>query len=73
MSMQELLPLAVEILEGLAEFHAVNVCHFDLKPANILLDKYQHVYLADFGITCSLQTLQTCTAVSGWAGTSHYL
>ncbi len=73
MSMPELLPLAVEILEGLAELHAINVCHFDLKPANILLDKYRHAYLADFGISYALQTLQSCTAVTGCTGTPYYL
>ena len=73
MGMPEQLPLAVEILEGLSELHAVGVWHFDLKPANILLDKYHHAYLADFGISYALQTLQSCTAVTGWAGTPHYL
>ena len=73
MGMPELLPLAAEILEGLTELHANNVWHFDLKPANILLDKYRHAYLADFGISYALQTLQSCTAITSWAGTPHYL
>ena len=73
MSIQELLPLAVEILEGLDELHDMNIWHLDLKPANILLDKHQHAYLADFGISVALQTLQECTELTSWAGTPHYL
>lgn len=71
--MPELLSMAVEILEGLSELHAANIWHLDLKPANVLLDKYQHAYLSDFGISHVLQTLQSCTAVTSWAGTPHYL
>ena len=57
MSMPELLPLAAEVLEGLTELHTIGVCHLDLKPANILLDKCQHAHVADFGIPYALQTL----------------
>lgn len=71
--MPELMSMAVEILEGLDELHALNVWHLDLKPANILLDKHQHAYLADFGISHAVQTLQSYTALSGWQGTPHYL
>ena len=48
--MPELISLAVEILEGLAQLHAANIWHLDLKPGNILLDEYGHAYLSDFGI-----------------------
>ena len=71
--MQELLPLAVEVLEGLDELHGINIWHLDLKPANILLDKHQHAYLADFGISVALQTLQICSVLTSMAGTPHYL
>ena len=73
MSMPELMSLAVEVLEGLAQLHEMNVWHLDLKPANILLDKYQHAYLADFGISYALQTLQSCTALTSIVGTPHYM
>lgn len=73
MSVPELVSMAVEILEGLVQLHAMNIWHLDLKPANILLDEHQHAYLADFGIAYTLQTLHSYTALSGWAGTPHYL
>ena len=68
-----LLRMAVEMLEGLVDLHASNIWHLDLKPANILLDGHQHAYLADFGISHALQTLQSCTALTSWAGTPHYM
>ena len=71
--MPELISMAVEILEGLVQLHRMNVWHFDLKPANSLLDSYQHAYLADFGISYALQTLQRCTALTSMVGTPHYM
>ena len=71
--MKELLPLAVEVLEGLDELHGINIWHLDLKPANILLDKHQHAYLADFGISVALQTLGNCSLLTSMTGTPHYL
>ena len=73
MSVPELMSLAVEILEGLAQLHEMDVWHLDLKPANILLDKYQHAYLSDFGISYALQTLQSCTVLTSIVGTPHYM
>ena len=71
--MPELLSLAVEILEGLAELHAANIWHLDLKPPNILLDLYGHAYLSDFGISYALRTLQACTALTCTTGTPQYM
>ena len=73
MGLPELMNLAVEILEGLTQLHATSVWHLALKPANVLLDEDQHAYLADAGIAHALQALQSCTAVSSWPGTPHYL
>ena len=72
-SLSKVLVMAVEVLEGLSELHAQHIWHLDLKPANILLDKYQHAYLSDFGISHALQALQSCTALTSWAGTPHYM
>ena len=72
-ALPELLSMAVEILEGLSQLHAVGVWHLDLKPANILLDEHRHAYLSDFGISYAVQTLQSCTALTSMVGTPHYM
>ena len=38
------------VLDALAAAHAVGVIHRDLKPENVLVDRYRHWRLADFGI-----------------------
>ncbi len=52
-------PVVCEILQGLADAHAVPVVHRDLKPANIFLqrtpDGGRRVKLVDFGISKILQ------------------
>jgi len=65
--------IAKDILEGLAQLHAHNILHLDLKPGNILLDDYSHAYLSDFGISHALRTLAACTAVTSSSGTPHYM
>eukprot|EP00826_Nyctotherus_ovalis_P003162 TRINITY_DN1063_c0_g1_i4.p1 TRINITY_DN1063_c0_g1~~TRINITY_DN1063_c0_g1_i4.p1 ORF type:complete len:253 (-),score=76.61 TRINITY_DN1063_c0_g1_i4:184-942(-) len=45
-----------EILEGLKFIHAKNICHRDLKPDNILLDKELNVKLCDFGSSKKLDS-----------------
>ena len=43
--------IAEQILLALQACHSRNIAHRDIKPANILLDKYNRVRLADFGIS----------------------
>jgi len=60
--------IAIQICDILDTAHKENICHLDIKPANILLDKHKHVKISDFGLArligSNLQTL--------WAGTKHY-
>ena len=71
--LSEVLGIAVDILEGLAQLHDAHILHLDLKPGNVLLDKYGHAYLSDFGISFALRTLEACTSVTGASGTPHYM
>ena len=72
-SLADVAAIGLEMLEGLDQLHGVGVRHLDLKPANVLLDNYGHAYLSDFGISCALQTLETCATLTSVTGTPHYM
>jgi formylglycine-generating enzyme required for sulfatase activity/predicted Ser/Thr protein kinase len=46
----EIVDIATQIAEGLAELHAKEVVHRDLKPENVMLTKQRGVKLLDFGL-----------------------
>ncbi|MGD9420570.1 MAG: serine/threonine protein kinase [Verrucomicrobiota bacterium JB025] len=51
----EMLPLAIEVAEGLKAAHAAGLIHRDVKPGNILLDSEGHAKLVDFGLALVTQ------------------
>lgn|SRR3990167_1021236 len=54
-----------QICTGIAELHAINVAHLDIKPENILLDKKGHVHFCDFGAATTFQKNELQTGVRG--------
>ncbi|WP_431895191.1 protein kinase domain-containing protein [Nonomuraea sp. bgisy101] len=46
----EVRDVGVRIADALAAAHAAGVLHRDVKPANILINRYGHVVLSDFGL-----------------------
>lgn len=71
--LQDVVGMAIDMLEGLAQLHAAHILHLDLKPGNVLLDQYNHAYLSDFGISHALTTLEACTATTSLSGTPHFM
>jgi len=51
-SLKQKLSVFIQALKGLDYAHKNGVIHRDVKPANILVDKNWHAYVADFGIAC---------------------
>ncbi|KAH0788379.1 CAMK family protein kinase [Histomonas meleagridis] len=64
-----LIKFAKQILEALQFCKNIGIAHRDIKPCNILLDKYNRLKLADFGFAQKL----TNRKVTSFVGSLHYL
>ena len=67
----EMLPLAIEVAQGLKAAHSAGLIHRDVKPGNILLDGEGHAKLVDFGLALVTQGGQA-QASEVWA-TPYYV
>ncbi|RYE84810.1 MAG: hypothetical protein EOO65_01615 [Methanosarcinales archaeon] len=67
--------LLLEIVRGVRFLHAQGIVHADLKPANVLLDRFGHAQLTDFGLAVQrkLDASRTCSTQLGMRGSMSYM
>jgi WD40 repeat protein/predicted Ser/Thr protein kinase len=70
LSAERALGLCAQVAEALDFAHQHGLVHGDVKPANVLVDARDHVYLADFGVTRRLEAPQAVEP--GLLGTIDY-
>ncbi len=72
-SPREVLSWLQRVAEALDQLHQDGILHRDVKPANILFDKHDTPYLADFGIAKALGERTNLTRTGMMAGSPDYM
>lgn len=66
------LEIAVRLADALQHAHSCNIIHCDIKPQNILIDKYLNPKITDFGIAKMISN-QTTVYTAAVMGSVHYI
>ena len=71
-SNHDIIDYSIQISQALNQAHSSNIVHRDIKPQNILMDRYGLLKVTDFGIA-RVSTNATITYTSSILGTVHYI
>ncbi len=72
LSVGQVIPIAKQVCDGLAEAHRLGVIHRDLKPQNIMVDEEGNARVMDFGIARSIMG-KGITGAGVMIGTPEYM
>lgn len=72
LSNHDIVDYSIQIAQALSSAHQSNIVHRDIKPQNILMNKYGLLKVTDFGIA-RVSTNATITYTSSILGTVHYI
>ncbi len=72
-SVEQMLPLMIQVADALREAHKAGLVHRDIKPSNIMVDPAGRAKVADFGIARVLQANTQLTSNGQFLGTPQYM
>src|SRR5699024_6678624 len=72
LEVDEALDIMKQLTDAIAHAHANGLIHRDIKPQNILMDKFGNVKVTDFGIAIALSAT-SLTQTNSILGSVHYL
>jgi TolB-like protein/Tfp pilus assembly protein PilF len=72
LSLGQIVSIAKQVCDGLAEAHGLGIVHRDLKPQNIMIDKGGQAKIMDFGIARSIRE-KGITGPGVMIGTPEYM
>ena len=65
--------LAYQLLNGLKYMHLCKICHFDLKPLNIIIDKFLNIKIIDFSVSLDYSRIKSKKIKLPFRGTNFYI